>query len=1050
MASSKSALVVFLGIFLVVKCQNLIKNSKDTNLEGRLYISEVNPDSPGHDTAEFIELRHTSGQNVSLDGFTLVFYNGRTNTAYNVLNLTGYTTDRKGFFLVGSISISPIPNIILTSNTIQNGPDAIALYFGKGPYNMLMHVTSDGLVDALVHKTKSTEQADDLVSVLTPGTEAFWEDANFHTTDESIGRCLDINGQLTFQLTHPSPGTENYCSISLVMLNEVSSPYAEDLYVEIHAPSSAFLYGLTLAFISAMDQLVYYATDIKGQTDANGLYLLVSEKHDNRAQQALPESARLLKKGGGAVALYMGKSSEVLQNKRYTTSGLVNALVYGDYEDMAAHPLQDLTIGNNIIYWHTWDVNISASLCNEGEDPVFILGGSTPGQLNNCPHGSAYPSVRLCFEITTDCSEWEGDQVSSKVLNAVVRSWQSLCKCHVSSSLFTDTNLTCQSHQLTLHVRPNATLSPQNAELDVVLPFVLMGRLITVQNKNATFTVCRQPSDLPNSSPAQPTNTSPILLINEVNPNTPGSAEDTEFIELYHTSNSSVSLAGYWLVLFNGKNNLAYIVLNLKGHYTDKNGYFLVGSAKVTPKPHIVLRSNTIQNGADAVALYYRPVKEYVVNMPVTGDGLVDAVVYVGQARDDASGLLKVLTPRQEAIHEDEKFHMEDESLSRCHGFTPVDHSSFQITRITPLTKNDCETVLPSGTPFVISSLSTISTYPRTPSSSVMLAISEVEVLLGSIPYNFIELKGTPGAPFQDHTLVFCSSNGKVYHRIGLQGKIRDNGLYVIGTNETSDQELPLISRPHILSSEAVALYRGRPDLFPVGSFLTKKDILDAFIFSWENSTSTDVLKDLTQHSITFYETKPLVSVSLCTQPGGSSTSILPVQQPSPGSENICPSTVTAIQLDLCMNGSSIDCSEWQTVKQSALDRLKITLSRSMQHHCSCTAPPSYIQDVNITCSQEKLSLSASVLTAPSDQNLIHRWNTDLLSHKDPLTMQGTSMMGCLIPEKRQVWQVSLLVLLLLLVTCGLVAFIIYLRKRTPQNYTTIEMNPHTELTSDY
>ncbi|KAM4024346.1 uncharacterized protein ACNLHF_025248 isoform 1-T3 [Anomaloglossus baeobatrachus] len=1057
MASSKLPVVVLLGIFLVVKSQNLIKNSKEVNLEGRLFISEVNPDNPGHDTAEFIELRHTGEQNVSLDGFTLVLYNGKTNTAYKVLDLTGHYTDKKGFFLIGSASVKPIPTIILPPNTIQNGPDAIALYFGKGPYVNAMDITREGLVDALVHKTKSTDQADDLLDVLTPGMEAFLEDVNFQISDESIGRCLDINGQLTFQLTHPSPGSENHCSMSLVMLNEVSSPYAEDLYVEIHGPPSTLLYGLTLAFISAMDQLVYYAAEIRGQTDTNGLFLLVSEKHDNRAQHTLPDNARVLIKGGGAVALYMGKSSEILQNKRYTTSGLINALVYGDYEDMAAHPLQDLTIGNNIIYWHTWDVNISASLCREDEDTLFILGGSTPGLPNICPQGSAYHSLRLCFEITADCSEWEGDQISSKVLNAVVRSWQSLCKCHVSSSIFTDANLTCQSHQLTLHVRPNATLSPQNVELDVVLPFLLTGRVITVQNKNATFAVCPHPSNVPMPPSAWPTNTPPVLVINEVNPNTPGSAEDSEFVELYHTSGGSVSLAGYWLVLYNGKNNLAYRVISLMGQFTDKHGYFLVGSIRMTPKPHILLSPNTIQNGADAVALYYRPGKEYTINTPVMVDGLVDAVVYVSQARDDASGLLNVLTPKQEAIREDEKFLLEDESLSRCHGFAPLDHNSFQITRITPLTKNECESVLSSKAPFVTSRQTPISTYPGIPSTPGRLVINEVGVLQGSIPYNFIELKGPPGAAVQGHTLVICSSDGKVYYRIGLQGKIRDDGLYLVGTNETSDQHLPLISRPHSLSPETLALYRGLPESFPVGSFITKKNILDAIIFSWKYNSSTEILRDLASHIVTFYETKALVSVSLCPRPGGSSTLILPVQQPSPGSKNICPSAVTAIQIDLCIKGSDIDCSEWQTGNQGALEELKITLSQSLQNHCSCSAPPSYIQDVTVTCSQEKLSISGNVLTMDSDRHLIEKWTTDLLNHGDFFTLQGTSigsMIWCQMIVRRQgsfkSWQISLLVLLLLLMICGVIGFIIYLRKRTPQNYTTMEMNPHTELTSDY
>ncbi|XP_072273735.1 uncharacterized protein [Pyxicephalus adspersus] len=597
---------------MMVHSQNLIKNFKDVNLDGRLLINEVNPDNPGHDIAEFIELRHTSGQNVSLDGYTLVLYNGKTNTAYKVLSLMGYSTDRKGFFLIGSMAVKPAPTIILPRNTIQNGPDAIALYFGKGPYKESMQLTQDGLVDALVHKSKSTDQADDLLKILTPGSEAFLEDPNFHSSDESIGRCLDIAGKWTFHLTHLSPGSENHCKGFPIMINEVSSPYADDLYVEIRGPPSTSLSGLTIAFINGMDQQVYFSTDIRGQTDSSGLFLLVNEKHDNRAQQTLPNNARLLHKGGGAVALYLGKSTDVLQKNRYTTSGLVNALVYGDYEDMGLHPLQDLTTDNNIIYWHTWDVNISASFCSQGEamPTLFMLGASTPGQPNDCPAMAAHQNITLCFKINTDCSFWNGGEDLSDLLTAVAESLQALCKCHVSANIFTDAILTCQPRLLMLHAKQNATLTPQSVDIVDIQLFVTKAITLNVRNKSATVTsTCTQSTMSPTTPPEIITTASPpfnpgLLLINEVNPNSPGSAEDMEYLELYHTSNSSVSLAGYWLVFYNGKNNLAYSVLDLKGYNTDDKGYFLIGSNKMIPKPHYTLRANTIQNGADAIGLY--------------------------------------------------------------------------------------------------------------------------------------------------------------------------------------------------------------------------------------------------------------------------------------------------------------------------------------------------------------------------------------------------------------------------------------------------------------
>ncbi|KAE8579246.1 hypothetical protein XENTR_v10023963 [Xenopus tropicalis] len=1070
MEAARALLALLLSWILMVESQNLIKNSKEQKLEGQLLISEVNSDNPGHDTAEFLELYHTSGQNVSLDNYTLVFYNGKTNMAYKVLNLSGRSTDKRGFFLIGSIGVSPKPAIILPTNTIQNGPDAIALYFGKGPYKENMRVTREGLVDALVHKAKSTDQADVLQKVLTPGAEAFLEDASFHTSDESIGRCLELDGQWNFKMTHISPWNPNFCKgFPEIMINEVPSPFAQDLYIEIKGPPSTLLSGLVLAFISGESNEIYYSTDIRGLTGRNGLYLLEGEKHDNRAQQTLPDTVRLMAKGGGAVALYLGKSSRILPKTPFPTNGLIDALVYTDYEGTVSQPLQELTAGRPIIYWQHGNNSTAASRCTgpEGKLTAFLLTNSTPGQANDCRPESVPDDVHLCFRIT-DCTVWEGENVISEFQAALVQSLQSLCQCNVSSSSFIDARLTCDSTLLTLHMQLNASLTLQKADFqELQQHFVSSGDTVIVGGRNATVLPSCLPliasSTLPSATDptteGPPTSEAPALLINEVNPNTPGAAEDMEYIELYHPGGSSFSLDGYWLVLYNGKNNLAYLALDLKGNHTNTHGYFLVGSNKLKPLPHISLPFNTIQNGADAVALYYRPAKGYKKNMEVTAEGLVDAIVYVSDVGDDAKRLLKVLAPGQEAVHEDERFLLQDESLSRCHGLILKDQSSFQVTKITPLADNDCPKAVPSSLPSVTPTMSESS--PPVPSIQPMsIVINEVGLSHGRELYNFIELKGPPGGKLHELIIVLYDVDGKVYDRFMLQGMLGLSGIYVIGTNSTSsDQLLQLLSRPNPHVTQALALYRGTLESFPLGSSITQKGLLDAVVHSWEDGADAETLRDLSKDRITLHVEQRFLSVSRCLYGKGSHRSmLLPVPHPSPGTENLCPTSIASLQLDFCMKDSSLNCSELEPAEQKTMNSLKTTLSLSMKNHCKTGfTPPSYIQDLQLTCAQNQLSISGNILTYHNDQQCIESWNADLLTHPEPFKLQERSLeplTACLVPEKVQgtfrTWHISLLIVLFLLLLFGAVGLILFLRKRRPQNYTSIEMNPHLELTYEY
>jgi len=84
------------------------------------------------------------------------------------------------------------------------------------------------------------------------------------------------------------------------------------------------------------------------------------------------------------------------------------------------------------------------------------------------------------------------------------------------------------------------------------------------------------------------------VVINELDADTPGT-DNEEIIEL-KTNTSFFALDDYVIVFFNGS--------ELDGFESDVNGVFLMGSNAVSPVPEFILFDNTIQNGADAVAIY--------------------------------------------------------------------------------------------------------------------------------------------------------------------------------------------------------------------------------------------------------------------------------------------------------------------------------------------------------------------------------------------------------------------------------------------------------------
>ncbi|XP_069503060.1 uncharacterized protein [Ambystoma mexicanum] len=790
-------------------------------------------------------------------------------------------------------------------------------------------------------------------------------------------------------------------------------------------------------------------------------------------------SRPLLHLGPDAVALYVGNSSSFQIGSSIAVTGLLDALVYTSGESTDPELLKVLTPGRYIFFENQrhqpGDESVSrCSCCSIVRDSsVFVLGTPTPGQVNECPRRNFSRRFKLCLRVT-DCTKWISPHASYEIHSLLSRTLDAQCNCGVSVEYFKDSNLTCQGSELVFETLLLAKSAPQLASLaDAFNDFLSRGGTVYISGRNTTLEPsCFQgPSVLPSGMPgvvsrkpetSGETDIPPVILISEVNPDNPGAREDAEFVELFQPSGRMVSLDGYWLVLFNGKNGLAYEAVKLFGYRTNERGYFLLGSSGVTPRPDIVLPANTIQNGVDAVALYYSRSGAYRKGMAVTEEGLVDAVVYQSRGSEKADRLLSILTPGQEVLHEDEMFNADDESLSRCVSLRPRDQGSFQVTNMTPSADNACRSLSTTS-----QRLLPTSSYSRTPTpDSPALVINELSLLEDAALYQFIELKGHPDTILDGHSLVFFQQDGRALAILPLQGRLRLNGLYVIGLDgmPATDQQLPRL-KPATASGRstgAVALYHGSVKELPVGMLANRKDMVDAVVYTWDLYNSGDVFSVLgPAHLISYYDNRmETLSLSRCSCCHPNDTLIFAVSDPSPGMENVCPMQALSVLLDICLQ--NINCTEHSQVLPRKQDELRATLSKFVNVNCSCGFSQFYIQGLDFTCSADRMKVSVNAWARSLEQQtLIQNWYHGFLSGHHKFTMYDSVVEvdpECATPLKTgagsngsfQAWELSLIILASLIVLTGIVAFVLYYIRRRPQNYTTIEMNNQRETAVDY
>ena len=190
-------------------------------LSAQIVINEIDADTSGSDTAEFIEL-YSSNPNTSLDGYIVVFYNGSDDkTTGDPVDLAGYSTDSNGFFVIGSTGMgTQIEKSPGGGGWLQNGADAVALYQDSASnFPNDTEITTTNLIDVVIYDTSDSDDSG-LMNGLGENTQ--WnENMNGSKDTES----LQLQSDDTYAALTPTPGATNNAvqTITFTAVSDVST-----------------------------------------------------------------------------------------------------------------------------------------------------------------------------------------------------------------------------------------------------------------------------------------------------------------------------------------------------------------------------------------------------------------------------------------------------------------------------------------------------------------------------------------------------------------------------------------------------------------------------------------------------------------------------------------------------------------------------------------------------------------------------------------------------------------------------------------------------------
>lgn len=250
----------------------------------QITINEIDSNTPGTDTLEFIELYDGGAGGTALDGLVLVLVAGSDNLSYDAYDLDGFTTDENGYFVIGNISVADT-QFAGSSNQLQNDAEAVALYMGDAtsfPNNTV--VTTTDLIDAIVYGDGSGNDSE-LLAIF--GGEQQDENLNGDDENESIQRNPD--GATAFITSTPTPGVSNDQDPTITLILdtdsisegdgegaifvevEVLEPVVGDLTLSIDISDNTELSGPTSVTISDGDDFTFFELDAVNDAIVDGV-----------------------------------------------------------------------------------------------------------------------------------------------------------------------------------------------------------------------------------------------------------------------------------------------------------------------------------------------------------------------------------------------------------------------------------------------------------------------------------------------------------------------------------------------------------------------------------------------------------------------------------------------------------------------------------------------------------------------------------------------------------------------------------------------------------
>lgn len=394
------------------------------------------------------------------------------------------------------------------------------------------------------------------------------------------------------------------------------------------------------------------------------------------------------------------------------------------------------------------------------------------------------------------------------------------------------------------------------------------------------------------------------LVINEVDVDTPGT-DIAEFIEIFDGGTGNTALTGYVIVLYNGSNDQSYLAMDLDGYQTDANGYLVIGNPAVVAAA-LTFPDNTLQQGADAIALYQANAADFPNGTAVTTVNLIDAFVYDTNDADDV-GLLALLNAGQPQVNEAEAGSASDHSSQRCANGSGGQRNTTTFVQIPPSpgATNNCNAVEPTSTP-----MPTATPVIPTPTSSVTpetgLLINEVDADTPSTDTaEYVEIYdgGSGNTPLDGLALVFYDgADDEVYLALDLDGMATNaDGYFVAGNSAVASAVITFADSTLQNGADAVALYIGSASDFPVGTALTTVGLLDALVYSSDDPADAGLLTLLlagqTQMNEAGARNADAVAMGRCPNGDGGQrvSSTYALVSPSPNEPNNCGSTLPTL-----------------------------------------------------------------------------------------------------------------------------------------------------------